>query len=504
MDILAPFLAGFQNALTPTYLLYSFVGVLVGTLLGVLPGIGPLGGLVLLLPATYTMDPTGALILFAGVYYGAMYGGSTTSILMRVPGESASVITCIDGYEMARQGRAGVALAIAAIGSFVAGTAGIVGLMLVAPSLAQFALAFGPTEYFALIVLGLTFASSLSNASVLKAQAMVVIGLLLSIVGIDSFSTNLRLTFGVMQLWSGFEIIPLVVGLFAVAEVLRSVEPGSPNELVTDKIRNLWPRRSDLRQSAAPIARGTLIGFVLGILPGAGATLSSFISYGAERRVARAPERFGKGAIEGVAGPEAANNAATSSAFIPLMTLGLPNNAVMALMMSALLIHGLQPGPRFIADQPVMFWTFIASMYIGNVMLLILNLPLVGLWARLLLIPGAVLMALILVFCIIGTFVVNNSVFDLWVLLAFGAFGYLAEKAGFPLAPLVLAFVLGEQLEFTLRQALVLANGDVVAMVSRPIAATLLAAAFLVVAVQLAGWLLGGRRRRRPADPASL
>jgi putative tricarboxylic transport membrane protein len=433
-----------------------------------------------------------------------MYGGSTTSILVRVPGESASVITCLDGHEMARQGRAGVALAIAAIGSFVAGTAGVVGLMLLAPLLVKFALAFGPTEYFALIVLGLTFAGSLSGGSVLKSQVMIIIGLLLSIVGIDSFSTSLRFTFGIVELWSGFEIVPLVIGLFAIAEVLRSVETKEDESVITGKVRNLWPSRADLKQSAAPIARGTFIGFILGVLPGAGATLSSFVSYGVERRFAREPDRFGKGAIEGVAGPESANNAATSSALIPLLTLGLPSNAVMALMMMALLIHGLQPGPRFITEQSGMFWTFIASMYVGNVMLLILNLPLVGLWARLLSIPGVVLMALVLVLCIIGAYVVNNSAFDLRILILFGLFGYVAERAGFPLAPLVLAFVLGKQLEFTLRQALVLADGNVMVMVwSRPLAASLLLVAGLLIAAQVGTWAYqAARHTSRSASPS--
>ncbi len=481
---------GFAVALAPKVLLHAFAGCLVGTLVGVLPGIGPLAGISLLLPATFGLDATSAVVLLAGIYYGAMYGGSTTSILMRIPGEAASVVTCLDGYAMARKGRAGAALTIAAVGSYVAGTLSVVGLMLLAPPLARFALRFGPPEYCALLVLGLIVLGYMSGGSVPKALAMAVLGLLLGMIGIDPMTGFFRFSYGLVELGDGIGIVPVAVGLFGVAEILATAGQATPPEVLRPRWRELLPSRAEWRDAAAPIGRGTLLGFLIGIIPGSAHIISSFVSYAVERRLSAHPERFGEGAVEGVAGPESANNAATSGAFVPMLALGVPSGPITAVMIAAMMIHGVSPGPLLIREQPALFWGFIASMYVGNVMLLILNLPLVGLFVNLLRIPYPILYPLILVFSVLGVYAVNGSVTDVWIMAVMGALGYLLRKLGFELAPVVLGLVLGPMLEMSLRQSLALSGGSYAIFVQRPIATTLLAVA--------AGLILVSLRRRGP------
>ena len=490
MEILSNLATGFAVALTPINLLYCFLGSFIGTAIGVLPGLGPPATIALLLPVTYGIPATSAVILLAGIFYGAMYGGSTTSILLNIPGEAASVVTCLDGYQMARQGKAGAALAISAFGSFIAGTVSIVGLMLLAPPLAAFAIKFGPPENFALLVLGLTMVGYLAGGSMTKGLLVACLGLLLGTVGLDPIMGTQRFTYGVFKLSEGFEFILVAMGLFGIGEVLVNVEQNVKADVFQTTIRGLLPNREEWRTSAAPIARGSLLGFFIGVLPGGGAIISSFISYALEKKLSRHPERFGKGAIEGVAAPESANNSAATGSFIPLLTLGIPGNASIAMIFAALLIHGVRPGPLLVAEKPEVFWGLVASMYIGNIMLLVLNLPLIGLWVKLLRVPYPLLAPLILVFVIIGAYSVNNSVFDVGITIAFGFFGYLMRKFDFEPAPLVLAMILGPQLEASLRRSLIYSRGDLGIFFQRPIAATLMALALLMLLSPVLRWML--------------
>ena len=481
MDVIAGLGQGFLVALDPINLLYCFIGVFIGTLVGVLPGIGPVSAMSLLLPVTLSGTPESGIIMMAGIYYGSMYGGSTTAILVNIPGEAASVVTCLDGYQMARNGRAGPALGMAAIGSFIAGTLAVVGLMLLAPTLARVAVKFGPAEYFSLMVLGLTILVWLSQGSIIKALIMACLGVVLGLVGIDSITAMPRLTFDQMQLIDGLGLVPIVMGLFGIAEILNNLEQRLDREVFQANVKGLMPSRDDWKRSAGPIARGSVMGFFLGILPGGGAVISSFLSYAMEKRLSKTPERFGKGAIEGVAGPETANNAAAGAGFIPLLTLGIPPNVVMALLLGAFIVHGVQPGPLMMTQNPQLFWGVVASMYIGNAMLLVLNMPLIGLWVQLLKVPYKILFPMILLFCVIGAYSVSNQVFDVYLMLGFGILGWLMKKYGYEPAPLVLAFVLGPMLENNLRKSMILSQGDFMMFVERPISAVCLAFAVLLL-----------------------
>ena len=483
MDVISGLYQGFAVAFDPINLLYCFIGVFIGTLVGVLPGIGPISAMSLLLPVTLSGSPESGIIMMAGIYYGSMYGGSTTAVLVNIPGEAASVVTCIDGHEMAKRGRAGPALGISALGSFVAGTFAIVALMLVAPMLAQVAVAFGPPEYFSLMVLGLTILSFLTQGSMAKALLMAAVGVVVGLIGLDQINAMPRLTFDRLELVDGIGLVPVVMGLFGVAEILANIEQQIRRDIVQSRIGSLWPSREDLKASAGPVGRGTLLGFLLGVLPGGGAVIASFASYAMEKKLSRTPERFGKGAIEGVAGPEAANNAAAGGAFIPLMTLGIPPNVIMALLLGAFVIHGLQPGPLMMSQNPKVFWGIVASMYVGNIMLLVLNMPLIGMWVQVLKAPYRILFPLILMFCIVGVFASGNAVFDVFVMIATGVLGYLMRKFGYEAAPLVLAFVLGPMLENNLRKSLILSQGSFDIFVVRPISVACLAVAvFLLIA----------------------
>ncbi len=476
---------GFSVVLQPTQLVFIFVGCFLGTLVGVLPGIGPVGAISILMPITFQMSPTGAIVMLAGVYYGVMYGGSTASILVNVRGEAAWGVPCRDGYLRARPGRAGPALGIAAIGSFLAGTTGLIGLQLIAAPLANVALEFGPPEYFAIILVGFTFIIYLTRGSLLKAGMMACIGLILSQIGLDPITSEQRMTFGILNLFEGIGVAPLAMGLFGVAEVFTNLETLHKGEHIKVKIRALIPSRWDWMRARWAMLRGSLVGFFLGILPGGGPVISTFIAYGLEKRIARNPERLGKGAIEGVAAPEAANNAAASTSFIPLMTLGIPPNVVLAVLFGAFLIHGVTPGPLMLKENPDMFWGIICSMYVGNVMLLVLNLPLIPMWVQVLKIPGRILYPLILLFCVIGAYGINNSVFDVYVMIFFGAAGYLFRKFGYEGAPLILAFVLGPLFEVNLRRSLLMSGGSFAIFFTRPIAlgAIIIAAALLLLSV---------------------
>jgi putative tricarboxylic transport membrane protein len=502
MEILSNLAAGFAVALTPINLLYCFLGSLIGTAIGVLPGLGPPATIALLLPVTYGIPATSAVILLAGIFYGAMYGGSTTSILLNIPGEAASVVTCLDGYQMARQGRAGAALAISAFGSFIAGSLAIVGLTLLAPPLAVFALKFGPPENFALLLLGLMMVGYLAGTSMTKGLLMACVGLLLGTVGLDPIMGTQRFTYGIFKLSEGFEFILVAMGLFGIGEILVNVEQTIKAEVIQTRIGGLLPNRDDWRTAAAPIARGSLLGFFVGVLPGGGAIISSFISYALEKKFSRHPERFGKGVIEGVAAPEAANNAAATGSFIPLLTLGIPGNASIAMIFAALMIHGVRPGPLLISEKPEVFWGLIASMYIGNIVLLVLNLPLIGLWVKLLKVPYSLLAPLVLIFVIIGAYSVNNSTFDVGITIAFGFLGYLMRKFDFEPAPLVLAMILGPQLEASLRRSLIYSRGDLGVFFERPIAATLMALALLMLLSPVLRWTLS-RKPWAIAKPVS-
>jgi putative tricarboxylic transport membrane protein len=491
-------LLGFSTALTWSNLTYCFIGVFVGTAVGVLPGLGPVATISLLLPFSFTMDIASALILMAGVFYGAQYGGSITAILVRIPGEASAVVTCLDGYALARQGRAGAALGIAAFGSFIAGVLVTVALFLVGPALANVALAFGPAEYTALVLLGLLLVTQLSSGSQISALLMVATGLLLSSVGKDPIYGTERFTFGVFTLFDGLNIALLAMGIFGVAELLVMAAGGEekqPTVAQPGRLSELLPSRDDWRASLLPILRGTGLGFFLGLLPGGGATLSSFTAYVLERRLAKNPERFGQGAIEGVAGPEAANNAAAQSSFIPLLTLGLPSNAVMALMIGALMMHGLHPGPQLMRDKPELFWGLIASMWVGNMMLVVLNLPLVGIWAKLLTIPYRFLYPAILLICCIGVYSINNSALDVVIASAFGLVGYMLYRLRCEPAPLLLGFILGPLIEENMRRALLISHGDPAVFLQRPISATFLVLTLALVIVLAAPAIRGARER---------
>ena len=488
MDILTNLALGFSVAFKLSNLLACFTGVFICTLVGVLPGIGPVSAMALLLPVTLSSSPEAGIIMMAGIYYGSMYGGSTTSILVNIPGEAASVVTCLDGHELAKQGRAGPALGMAALGSFFAGTVAIILLMLVAPTLARVAVAFGPPEYFSLMVLGLTILSFMTQGSIAKALLMACIGIVLGLIGLDQITGGPRLTFDRMELVDGIGLVPVVMGLFGVAEILANLERVMKREVIQARVGNLWPSREDWRVSKGPLTRGTFLGFFLGILPGGGAVIASFASYAIEKKLSKTPERFGKGAMEGVAGPEAANNAAAGGAFIPLLTLGITPNVVMALLLGAFIVHGLQPGPLMMVQNPQVFWGIVASMYLGNVMLLVLNMPLIGLWVQVLRVPYNILFPMILLFCIIGVFCSGNAAFDVLVMTVFCVLGYLFRKFGYEAAPLVLAFVLGPLLENNFRKSLLLSQGDFMVFVERPISlACLVLAALALLAAILPG-----------------
>jgi TctA family transporter len=474
---------GFGVALTPINLLYALIGALLGTLIGVLPGIGPVATIAMLLPTTYALQPVSALIMLAGIYYGAQYGGSTTAILVNMPGESSSVVTCLDGYQMARKGQAGAALATAALGSFFAGTCATVLVAAVSLPLSALALKFGPAEYFSLMVLGLIGAVVLAHGSLLKAIAMIVLGLLLGIVGTDVNSGVARFDFGIPELSDGIGVVVVAMGLFGFSEIILNLESTAPRELITTKLKGMWITKAQFKLAWPAVLRGTALGSVLGVLPGGGAMLSSFASYSIEKKLAKDPSQFGKGAIQGVAGPESANNAGAQTSFIPLLTLGIPENAVMAMMVGAMMIHNIQPGPQVMTSNPGLFWGLVASMWIGNLMLVVLNLPLIGIWIKLLTVPYRMLYPAILLFCAIGVYTVNNTSFDVMQTAFFGFLGVLFAKLECEPAPLLLGFVLGPMMEENLRRALLLSRGDPTVFATRPISAGLLAAAILLVLV---------------------
>jgi putative tricarboxylic transport membrane protein len=483
MELLSNLALGFATALSPTNLFLGFIGCLVGTLIGVLPGVGPIATIAMLMPLTLKVDPTGALIMLAGIYYGAQYGGSTTAILVNMPGEVTAVVTALDGHEMAKQGRAGAALGIAALGSFFAGTVATLVIAAIGAPLTRLALLFGPAEYFALMVFGLGLAIVLARGSVLKAVIMVVLGLLLSTVGTDLETGQDRLTLGIAELSDGVDFAVLAMGLFGIAEILRNLENPESRNVAVARIGRLLPTRAELMRCFGPIVRATGVGSILGILPGNGAVLGPFASYAMEKKLAKDPSRFGKGAIEGVAGPEAANNAGAQTSFIPLLTLGIPPNAVMALMVGAMTIHGLIPGPQVITKHPHLFWGMIASMWIGNLLLLVINLPLIGLWVRLLKVPYRLMFTTILLFCAIGIYSINNNPYDVYFTAFFGLVGYTFIKLGLEPAPLLLGFVLGRLMEEKMRQALALSEGSFTTFVERPVAAVLLALAVGIILI---------------------
>ena len=485
MDLFSNLALGFGVALSLKNLALCFTGCFIGTLIGVLPGVGPIATIAMLLPITFGIDPVGALIMLAGIYYGAQYGGSTTAILVNIPGEATSVVTTLDGHQMARQGRAGVALGISAIGSFIAGSVATVLIAALGAPLTRLALLFGPAEYFSLMVMGLCFAVVLARGSILKAIAMIMLGLLFSTIGTDLETGQERMTFGFAPLSDGLDFAVLAMGIFGFAEVIKNLENPETRDVVRQKVGRLLPNWDEMKQSAMPIARGTALGSILGILPGNGAVLGPFASYTLEKKLAKDPSRFGKGAIEGVAGPESANNAGAQTSFIPLLTLGIPPNAVMALMVGAMTIHGVIPGPQVMTKNPQLFWGMIASMWIGNLMLLIINLPLIGLWVKLLKVPYRLMFPAILLFCCIGIYSINNQPVDVALTAFFGLFGYALIKFGFEPAPLLLGYVLGKLLEEKMRQALIISRGSFMTFVERPISAGLLIVAAVILVVAL-------------------
>jgi putative tricarboxylic transport membrane protein len=497
VEIFSGLMQGFAVALQPANLLWCFVGVVLGTVVGIMPGLGPPATIAMLLPLTFLMNPAGAMIMLAGIYYGAKYGGSTTSILLNVPGESASVVTCLDGYEMARKGRAGAALGIAAIASFIAGTVGVLGLMLVAPPLAKMALAFSSPEYFALMALGLAMVVLLAGRSMVKALLAMLVGLWIAGVGTDPFSTTSRFTFGHMELLTGIDFVVVAIGVFAIGEVLASLEApeDAPMLPVPKGLRNLLPTVQDLKDCRFAFVNGSVIGFLIGVLPGAGSTIASFISYGVEKAVSRRREQFGTGVPEGVAAPEGANNSETGGALVPLLTLGIPGSGTTAVLLAALVLWGFKPGPLFIAENPAMFWGLVASMYIGNVMLLVLNLPLVPLFAQVLRTPAYILYPLILGVSLVGVYSTSSSLFDLWLLAAFGLLGYAMRKLDYPTAPLILGLVLGGAMERALRQSLMMSDGNLSILWSRPISAVMLSLAVVVLLIPLFGRINAWRLR---------
>jgi putative tricarboxylic transport membrane protein len=492
-DLFSNLSLGFGVALTPINLGLAFLGCLVGTLIGVLPGVGPVATIAMLLPITFGLDPTGALIMLAGIYYGAQYGSSTTAILVNIPGESTSVVTTLDGHQMARQGRAGVALGIAAIGSFFAGTVATLVIAALGGPLTRLALVFGPAEYFSLMVMGLVIAVVLARGSILKAVAMILLGVLLSTVGTDLETGEERMTFGLPFLSDGIDFAVLAMGIFGIAEIIRNLDHTEHRDVVRQAIGRLLPNREDFKQSYWPVLRGTVIGAALGILPGNGAVLGPFASYTLEKKIAKDPSRFGRGAIEGVAGPESANNAGAQTSFIPLLTLGIPPNAVMALMVGAMTIHGIIPGPQVVTKNPSLFWGMIASMWVGNLMLLIINLPMIGLWVRLLKVPYRLLFPAILVFCCIGIYSINSLPTDVMFIGLFGFIGYMLIKFGFEPAPLLLGFVLGKLMEENLRRALIISRGEITTFISHPVSAALLFVAAVVLLIALLPSVSKGR-----------
>jgi TctA family transporter len=495
MDVLTSIGLGFSVALAPINLLYGFLGVLLGTVIGVLPGLGPVATISILLPFTFGLAPQTALIMLAGIYYGAQYGGSTTAILVNLPGESSSVVTAIDGHQMARQGKAGLALATAALASFLAGTVSTLVLGLAAPSLAEVALQFGPADNFSLMVFGLVAAVILAHGSVAKAIGMILVGMLLGMIGIDVNTSVPRFTFGIPQFGDGIDFAVIAMGIFGIGETILNLERSGAARSYVQAVSNLWPSLKELRAILPPAWRGTLLGSALGILPGGGPVLASFSAYALEKKISAHPERFGKGAIEGVAGPEAANNAAAQTSFIPLLTLGLPANAVMALMIGALMMHGLHPGPQLMRDKPELFWGLVASMWIGNLILVVLNLPLVGIWAKLLTLPYRFLYPAILLICAIGVYSINNSALDVLVATVFGFVGYLLYRLNCEPAPLLLGFILGPLIEENLRRALVISHGNPSVFVERPISCSFLILTAVLIVILAAPTARSGRER---------
>ncbi len=490
MEAFQHLLFGLSVALQPSNFIYAVIGCVLGTTVGVLPGIGPLATVSILLPGTFGLDATKAIILLGAVYYGAMYGGSTTSILMRIPGEVASIVTCLDGYAMTQKGRAGPALVISAVGSFIAGTLSLLGIMLLAPPLANFALRFGPPEYTALLVLGLMVLGYMSGGPMLKTLAMAVLGLLLGMIGLDPITGYLRSTYDIAELADGIGIIPVAVGLFGLAEILTTVAGQEvPPQVVKPRLRDLPPSREEWRDSIGPIGRGTVLGFLIGVLPGPGHIISTFASYAVERRLSKHPERFGHGAIEGVAGPESANNAAAEGSFVPMLALGIPTNATMAIMIAAMMLHGVFPGPLLLRQNPEIFWGFIASMYMGNIVLIILNIPMVGLFVNLLRVPYRILYPLIIAFCFLGVYAVNGSVFEVWIMTIMGFVGYALRKFDFEASPIVIGLVLAPMLENALRQSLIMSRGSYAIFFQRPISASLLAASGVLLILALWPWI---------------
>ncbi|HEX2726958.1 MAG TPA: tripartite tricarboxylate transporter permease [Beijerinckiaceae bacterium] len=500
MDVLSGLLHGFAVALQPVNLFWCFVGCLLGTVVGIMPGLGPAATIAMLMPLTFGMDPTGGIIMLAGIYYGAKYGGSTTSILLNMPGESSSVVTCIDGYQMARRGRAGAALGIAAIASFVAGTVGVLLLTLVAPPIAAFALSFSSPEYFALMCLGLALVVLLSGTSLVKGLLSLLVGLWLTTMGTDLFTAQSRFTFGQSSLLGGLDFMVIAIGVFAIAEVLASVEAGSAARMlpVPRGIRNLLPSREELKACRFAFVNGSITGFIIGVLPGAGSSIASFIAYGIEKAASKHPEKFGTGVPEGLAAPEGANNADTGGALVPLLTLGIPGGGTTAILLSVLILWGIRPGPLMMTDAPDVFWGLVASMYIGNVVLLLMNLPLVPLFAQILRIPAFILYPVILGISVVGAYSVSGRVFDVALLAGFGLLGYAMVKLHYPTAPLILGFVLGDAMERAVRQSLMMSQGDLSILVSRPLSAGMLAAAALI----LVSPAVGAIRRRRVAAVA--
>jgi putative tricarboxylic transport membrane protein len=481
---------GFAIAFEPGNLWYAFIGCLVGTLVGVLPGIGPLSGISILLPVTFGLNATEAVIMLAGIYYGSQYGGSTTSILMRIPGEASSVMTCIDGNAMAKKGRAGAALCIAAVGSWVAGTFGIVVLTVIAPPLASIALRFGPPEYTTLLVMGLIFLAYMSSTSLVRTLLMACLGLMLGMIGIDNMTGHFRYSFDLNELGDGIGIVPVAVGLFGLGEILATPSHKVIGEVITPKLRELLPTWLEWRQASWPIARGSLLGFIIGIIPGSAHIISSFLSYALERRISKNPEEFGKGAVAGVAGPESANNSASTGAFVPMLALGIPTGPITAVLIGALMIHGVPAGPQLVTEHRDLFWGFVASMYVGNLMLLALNLPLVGIFVSVLRIPYSYLYPLIIMFCIVGVYEVNHSIVDVWIMLIMGALGYALRKFDFDPAPLVLGLVIAPIFEQSLRQSLIMSNGNYFIFFNRPISAGLLAMCVVLLALSALAFIL--------------
>ncbi len=481
---------GFAVAFQPDNLWYAFLGCLVGTLVGVLPGIGPLSGISILLPVTFGLNATQAVIMLAGIYYGSQYGGSTTSILMRIPGEASSVMTCIDGNAMARKGRAGAALCIAAVGSWVAGTFGVIMLTIVAPPLAIIALKFGPPEYTALLILGLIFLAYMSSTSLVRTLLMACIGILLGMIGIDNMTGHFRYAFDLPELGDGIGIVPVAVGLFGLGEILSTPSHKVVGEVIAPKFRELLPNRQEWREATWPIARGTVLGFIIGIIPGSAHIISSFLSYALEKKLSKHPEEFGNGAVAGVAGPESANNSASTGAFVPMLALGIPTGPITAVLIGALMVHGVNAGPQLVTEHPDVFWGFVASMYVGNLMLLLLNLPLVGLFVSVLRIPYAYLYPLIIMFCIVGVYEVSHSIVDVWIMLIMGLLGYALRKFSFDPAPLVLGLVIAPLFEQSLRQSLIMSNGNYLIFFSRPISLALIAICVILLTLSAISFVM--------------